>query len=158
MRQHLIPSIVASLVALAGVAVAPHVGLAPKERVVVQTAPAGSISPAKAARLAKTVWPELSQAQIDDFTARLKKIGPVPVTMFCFDDAKCGDLAGNLENAFETAHWQVLVRPTTMAPAGIRTSSKELRFALVSTTDLKVDIDDAPNAGPGEYIVIGARP
>ena len=101
MREHLIPSIVASVIACGAALGFVHL-TRPAEVTHVVTAPAGPTSPAKAQRLAKTVWPELSQAEIDALAVKLKD-KPGHVTIFCIDDARCGDLASNLENA-ESAH------------------------------------------------------
>jgi hypothetical protein len=158
MKQHIVPSLVASAVACAVVlSVLPF--LAPKQQVRVVSAPAGSLSPAKAARIAKTTWPELEQGQIDALTAKLGSVAKVPVTIVCVEDAKCGDLALNLENSFESAHWEVVSINSPMVPAGIISSSQDLVDMLNATAPfLKVMLDPAKNVGPGEYIAIGARP
>lgn len=157
MREHIIPSIVASCVAVAASVGFVSVTRAPVVTHVI-TAPAGPVSPAKAARLAKTVWPELEQAKIDALTARLKD-KPGQVTIFCLEDSKCGDLALNLENAFESAHWTTSVLNSPMIPPGIISSSADLAAVLAETTDLSVKLDtENKNAGPGEYIAIGAKP
>jgi hypothetical protein len=158
MREHIIPSIVASVVAVSAAIGAIHFA-GPSHVTQVVTAPAGSVSPAKAARIAKTVWPELSQAEVDHLTSRLGILRPGKVTIFCIDDAKCGDLALNLENAFETAHWQVSVQNSPMVPPGIISSADLLVDAVKSSTDLPIVVDHVnKNAGPGEYIAIGAKP
>jgi hypothetical protein len=156
MREHVIPSIVASLVAVAASVGYLSVTRAPVVTRVV-TAPAGTVSPAKAQRMARTIWPELSQAEIDDLTTKLKD-KPGEVTIFCLEDSKCGDLALNLENAFESAHWKTTVQNSPMVPPGIISSSSDLVLMLNGSTDLRVTLDrDNKNAGPGEYIAIGAR-
>lgn len=158
MKQHIVPSIVASVVSCGAALGFLHFA-EPKYRVNVQTAQAGAVSPAKAARIAKTTWPELEQGQIDALTAKLGSVAKVPVTIVCVEDAKCGDLALNLENALESAHWQVASITSPMVPAGVWASSKDLVDLLnAKAPDLKVRLDTAPNAGPGEYIAIGARP
>lgn len=158
MREHLIPSIVASVVAC-GAALGLHRLDAPIVTHVIQTAPAGPVSPAKAARMAKTVWSELSQTEIDHLTARLNILAKGEVTIFCIDDGKCGDLALSLENAFESAHWRVSVMNSPMVPPGVITSAELLADAVKSSTGLPIMVDRAnKNAGPGEYIAIGAKP
>lgn len=157
MRQHVIPSIVASVVACAAALGFSQV-TKPIQVTHVVTAPAGAVSPAKAARLAKTVWPELPQGQIDVLTTKLKD-HPGQVTIFCLEDDKCGDLALNLENAFESAHWTTFVKNSPMVPPGIISSSAELVVMLNASTDLTVTLDrENKNTGPGDYIAIGARP
>jgi hypothetical protein len=158
MREHLIPSIVASVVAVAASVGFLHLTRAPQVTQVV-SAPAGAVSPAKAVRLAKTVWPELSQVQVDALTARLRILAPAAVTVVCIEDSKCGDLALSLENAFESAKWEVSVINSPMVPPGIISSSELLTEALKSSTELSVMADHVnKNQGPGEYIAIGARP
>lgn len=156
MREHLIPSIVASVIACVAALGFSQISK-PIQVTHVITAPAGATSPAKAQRLAKTVWPELSQSEIDSLTVKLKgKLGQV--TIFCIDDARCGDLASNLENAFESAHWETAVTNSAMVPPGIISSSADLVVMLNASTGLSVKLDrDNKNAGPGEYIAIGAR-
>ena len=157
MKRHIIPSIVASVIAC-GVALGFVHLTGPKQITTVVTAPAGSVSPAKAQRLAKTVWPELSQAEIDALTTKLKTIRG-KVTIFCLSDDKCGDLSLNLENAFENAHWETAVANSAMVPPGIISSSADMVLMLNDATGLSVKLDrDNKNAGPGEYIAIGARP
>lgn len=166
MKQHIVPSIVASVVACAAAWGFLHFA-EPKYRVSVANAPVGAISPAKAARLAKTVWPELTQAEVDGLTVKLKD-KPGEVTIFCLDDAKCGDLVLSLDNAFESAHWKTTLANSQMVPPGVISSSADpgvisssadLVLVLNSSTGLTVKLDrENKNAGPGEYIAIGARP
>ena len=131
----------------------------PPHVVQVINSPAPVTSQAKAERAARTVWPALPQSEVDALTLALKRTAPTfTVTIFCIEDAKCEDLALSLENAFESAHWQVEVRNSPMVPAGILTSSTVLLDALRAKTSLPVGIDSfSKNVGPGEYIVIGAR-
>lgn len=109
MRQHIIPTVVSSIVA-AVVAL----GVATYSRPNVTVVPTGAITSKAAARAAVTVWPGLEQSEIDAMTRELKKLPPFPVTIFCASDAICGDLAGDLENALESAHWVVEVKITPM--------------------------------------------
>lgn len=158
MNRHIVPSIVASVVSCGAALGFLHFA-EPKYRVNVQSAQAGAVSPAKAARIAKTTWPELNQGQIDALTAKLGSIAKVPVTIVCVEDAKCGDLALNLENAFESAHWEVVSITSPMVPAGVIVSSEALRAVLnANAPQIDARLDTAPNAGPGDYIAIGARP
>jgi hypothetical protein len=156
MREHLIPSIVASVIACAAALGFSQI-TKPIQVTHVITAPAGATSPAKAQRLAKTVWPELPQTEIDALTLKLKD-KPGQVTILCLDDSKCGDLALNLENAFESAHWQTTVANSPMVPPGIISSSAELVVMLNASTGMSVKLDrENKNAGPGDYIASGAR-
>lgn len=159
MKQHVIPSIVASVIATL-VAVGAERATRPPQVTQIVTAPAGPVSPAKAVRLAKTVWPELEQRQIDGLTKGLGTIKQVPVTIFCIDDAKCGDMVLNLDNALESAHWETSLQNSTMVPPGVRASSQDLvdwLNAFAPQLGAVLDVDNK-NAGPGEYIAIGARP
>lgn len=153
MNRHIIPSIVASLVATASAIGFLHVEHKPVVNVV--AAPAGPVSPLKAAHIAKTVWPELAQADIDKLTAAVKGT-PGRVTIFCVEDSKCGDLALNLDNAFESAHWQSDVVDYSMIQPGIMTGSKSLLAALQSV-GLDVKFDDSVRAAHGDAIAIGNR-
>ena len=154
MRQHIVPSIVASLVATGAAVGFVQVTHAPQISVV--AAPAGSVSAAKAAHLARTVWPELAQADIDRLTAAVKA-DPGEVTIFCVEDTKCGDLALNLDNAFESAHWTSKVVDYPLIQPGISTSSPEL-VALLNSVGLSARLDDNVHVISGQAIAIGARP
>jgi hypothetical protein len=156
MKQHIIPSIVASLIASAAAIGFVHLKHAPQVNVV--SAPAGPVSPAKAAHLAKTVWPEMEQADIDALSAALKNMtGSKKVLIFCVEESKCGDLALNLDNAFETAHWQTDIMDYALIQPGIATSSPTLVEAL-KAAHLDVRLDASVQAPAGDAIAIGNRP
>lgn len=116
-------------------------------------------SPAKARRIAQTTWPEMEQAEIDAMVAVLKKKPERrSFTVFCIDDAKCADLALNLENVFESSHWQVEVRNAPMLPNGIVVSSTEMADLFNGAThDRFGAVVDGQKNAPGEYIAIGHR-
>jgi hypothetical protein len=154
MKQHIIPSIVASLIASIAAVGFVHSTRAPEVTHVV-SAPAAPVSAAKAAHLAKTVWSEMEQHAIDALTAAVKA-KPGQVTIFCVEESKCGDLALNLDNAFESAHWKSEVVNYPLIPPGVGASSPELVAALTdSGLDARLDASTAVLAG--DYIVIGAR-
>jgi hypothetical protein len=156
MKQHIIPSIVASLIASGAAIGFVHVAHAPQVSVV--SAPAGPVSRGKAAHLAKTVWPEMAQADIDALTAALKDISGVKkVMIFCVEESKCGDLALNLDNAFESAHWQSDIIDYALIQPGIATSSPTLAAAL-KAAHLDVRLDASVQAPAGDAIAIGNRP
>lgn len=116
-----------------------------------------AVSPAKARRLAQTLWPELSQAELDRVTARAQAIGPTRIRIFCFDEVKCGDLASSLENAFESAHWTVEVKFTpSMIPDGMQASPKALD--ALSTIDPGFSLTKQDEPEPEESITIGVKP
>lgn len=122
--------------------------------------PASVMSDAKVRRIEATTWPQLTQKQVDAVTAGANQIGKKTITVFCYDDAKCSDLALNLENAFETAHWKVDVKNSAMLPKGMTASSKELVDMLNGATAKAYDIvRDADYNGAGdEYVTIGEKP
>lgn len=156
MKQHVIPSIVASLIASASAIGFVHLNHAPRVNVI--SAPAGPVSPAKAAHLAKTVWPEMAQADIDALTTALKDIsGAKKVLIFCVEESKCGDLALNLDNAFESAHWNSDIIDYALIQPGISTSSPTLVAAL-KAAHLDVRLDASVQAQAGDAIAIGNRP
>lgn len=115
------------------------------------------ITPARAKRLAATVWDALSQAEVDDVTARAKTAGKSSVRIFCFDESKCGDLASSLENAFESAHWQVVVRYTaSMVPDGMEASAGVIKTLVA--IDPGYGLSAFPDKEPTELITIGEKP
>lgn len=120
------------------------------------TAPA-DVSPAKARLIAATTWPEMEQGEVDALTAAAKPIGGT-VMIFCHEEAKCGDLALNLDNAFESAHWTSSVHMFQNLPGGMAASSKELAAMLNAATGGRFDVGVDPVRGiPGDYVAIGAR-
>jgi hypothetical protein len=156
MREHIIPSIVASVIA-SGAAIG-FVHLAHKPVVnVVNSVSTKPVSDQKAAQLAKTVWPEMAQSDIDKLTAAVKDLpGLHRVTIFCVEEGKCGDLALNLDNAFESAHWQSDVVNYPMIQPGIMTGSKVLQAALIAI-GMDAKLDESVRAKEGDAIAIGNR-
>ncbi len=120
------------------------------------------ISPEKAKRMAETMWPGMTQDEINALTAALKALkGKVPVDIVCMNP-QCEDLALNLDNAFESAKWKSNVLVGTQfggVPPGITASSKLLADILngVTSNRYAVAVDQEKN-GAGEYIAIGAKP
>jgi hypothetical protein len=161
--RHLFTILVAALAgALAGFGTT-HFTRPPAVTTIVAAPMSGAsnlMSDAKVRRIEATTWPEMTQKQVDAVTVGAKQIGQKTVTVFCYDDAKCSDLALNLENAFETAHWKVDVKNSTMLPKGITASSKELVDMLNGATAKAYDIvRDADYSGAGdEYVTIGEKP
>lgn len=123
--------------------------------ITVQSSP--DVTPERARRIAATVWPALSQREVDDVTARAKQQGPQAITIYCVDEAKCGDLVSSLENAFESAHWTVATRYTSsMIPAGMVASPKALK--ALSTIDPGYSLSADPEPDKSEDIMIGEKP
>lgn len=156
MKQHIIPSIVASVVASAAAFGFVHVVHKPVVSVV-NSVSQKPISDRKAELLARTVWPEMDQVSIDKLTAKLKDLpGDHRVTIFCVEEGKCADLAMNLDNAFESAHWQSDVINYPMIQPGIMTGSIALKDALASV-GLEAKLDDSVRAANGAALAIGNR-
>lgn len=115
------------------------------------------LTPAQERRKAETTWSELPQKTVDDITAKAKAAGAGTVRIFCFDEAKCGDLASNLENAFESARWKVDVRYTaSMIPPGFLASDKVLQ--LLGSIDKSYGVSRDPEPDTVETITIGEKP
>ena len=155
MKEHIIPSIVASIVAC-GVAVG-TVAVWHKPVSVVSYMASKPMTARKALIVAKTVWPEMDQSDIDKLTVAVKDLpGDHRVTIFCIEETKCGEFALNLDNAFESAHWQSDIVDYSMIGPGITASSKELVAAL-SASGLKVAFDQSISVPHGVSIAIGTR-
>jgi hypothetical protein len=158
----LIRSQIALTVALAaatagGVGYAMHrsaVALAPVTHIT--TLDAGS----KAARRAlASTWADLAQAEIDALGAWLKALPSANVTIFCADEAKCGDLQADFENALETAHWPVkLEKPMIDTTVGLSTSSVDLKNAIAAATQGRLNAKLIPVTAPYFALVIGRKP
>lgn len=143
--------LVAALLLMAPVASAEKVPLPPTKKA------ANIVSAAKARLNAKTIWPALSQREVDDITARAKAQGKNSLNIFCYDDAKCGELALGLENAFESAHWTVSVRFTpAMIPPGFQASPKVIK--TLATIDPGFGLSEDPEPEAVESISIGEKP
>jgi hypothetical protein len=111
------------------------------------------------ARLAATTWPGLEQSEIDALTVALKDIPKVPVMIFCQNDALCGDMQMDFENAFESAKWDVKTEaPILDGTVGIATSSAALRDAINAATKGRLTVGEIQKNAPYEALVIGRRP
>lgn len=123
------------------------------------------VTQAQAERLARKSWGSLSQGEINAITAEVNKGKPgQKITLICAQDAWCGDVASDLENAFESAHWQTNVSYSAVStPSGWLASSQGLaniindatggRFAVRPDPGRPVGADDLP-----DYIAIGQKP
>ncbi len=115
------------------------------------------VNAAKSRLEAKTVWPALSQREVDDITARAKAQGKGAVNIFCYNEAKCADLALAFENAFESARWTVAVRFTSaMIPPGMLASPKVIK--TLATIDPGYGLSEDPEPEAVESISIGEKP
>lgn len=140
----------------------------PPQQVVTVHAPAASgglsfgeaaspLSAAKARRLAATTWPEMEQREVDALTAAAKEVGGT-VVIFCHEEAKCGDLALNLDNAFESARWASEVKIFQGLPPGIMASTPKLASMLNAATGNRYEVGVDPDRNArGDYVAIGPR-
>jgi hypothetical protein len=112
-----------------------------------------------AQRALASTWADLTQAEIDVLSALLKASPSANVTIFCADDAKCGDLQADFENALETAHWPVkLEKPMIDATVGLSTSSADLKNAIAAATQGRLNARLIPHTAPYFALVIGRKP
>jgi hypothetical protein len=158
MKEHIIPSIIASLVASGAAVGAVHM-LHKPVIVNAHVTDAKPLTDAKAAQLAKSVWPEMEQANIDKLTELVKAFpgSDHRVTIYCVEDTKCGDLALNLDNVFESAHWKSDIIDYPMIPPGLLTGSADLLIAMKQAGFPDVKLDPAVRAVSGDAIAIGNR-
>lgn len=153
MKEHIIPSIVASVVAAGASLGLIHTMVKP---VTVNTVASKPVSDRHAELLAKSIWPEMAQSDIDGLTTAVEHLpGDHRVTIYCVEDKVCGDIALNLDDAFESAHWQSNVIDYPMIQPGIMTGSAELKEALTMAGFKDVRIDDSVRAANGLAIAIG---
>lgn len=90
-------------------------------------------------------------------TANLKAHEPLTVTIFCINE-RCEDLALNLDNAFESAHWKSEVLNGSMIPPGIVCSKQLICDIFNGVTNNRYGARvDAQHNAPGDYIAIGYR-
>lgn len=103
-------------------------------------------------------WGELDQKEVDALSELLKGIPKFPLTIFCVEDSRCGDLQLDFDNAFETAHWETrLEKPLIDDTAGIATSSQLLRDAIDEATSKRFNVGIIPKNGPRDFLVIGNK-
>lgn len=104
-------------------------------------------------------WGDLDQKEIDAITSLLLQgVQKVPLTIFCQDDALCGDLQLDFDNAFESAHWETkLERPLIDDTIGVATSSPALRSIINEATSGRFDVKFIDKNAPYEVLVIGKK-
>lgn len=142
MHPHAATAIVAAAVsAVVAIAVARLAQPSPPQRQPVAIVANHTATDKTIRRLAATTWGDMQQVEIDKLTALLKTTEPkLSVIIFCADDSKCGDLALDMENAFESAKWPVVQeRPLADATVGIGTSSPEIARLFRLATDGRID-------------------
>lgn len=138
MRQYVIPTLIATVVASAVSLWATSQFKLGDSRVVMRTVK--ERSPQVQAR----AWPSLLQIQVDAMSVALKdtnaaKMTKKPVIIYC-SGADCEDLAFDFENALETAHWKVdkLVPVLDSMPAGLVCSDPVFSQLITTVTGLQV--------------------
>lgn len=164
--QHFTAAIVASLVGggvAYGVATAykPAPTLVqPKTTVIARPGPVseGNITRSER-RLLDASWGDLDQKEIDAVAAALTVIAPVPMVIFCHDDSKCGDMALDFENAFESAHWKDVKQETPLIDdtVGVATSRADLRDAINQATSGRLAVKIIAKNAPYDVLVIGKK-
>lgn len=162
MKEHIIPSTVAAVVASAVALLGIYMKEIPAPKIVVADS---GISQAKVVRMAAAAWDELSQKEVDDLTAALK-LSPPPskFTIVCADERWCGDVALNLDNSFESAHWPSdIIYSSAMTPPGWVASTQRIADMINAATKgrYNVAVDPAyPKEAKDlpEYVAIGQKP
>jgi hypothetical protein len=153
-----------SAVASAGVAWVAHYAWSTAPVVINPTGTVTTLDPTSryAKRLAEATWPELDQREVNELAAILQGIPETDrsfVTIFCADEAKCGDLQLDFDNAFETAHWTTrFERPLIDTTTGISTSSKEIGAAIAEATHGRIVPRLIDKNTLYIALVIGAKP
>lgn len=158
MKQHIISATTAAIVA--AIATFATARMVPPQKVVV--APIGTYSAKSDARRAMANWGELTQPEIDSLTASLKKISKTPTVILCKDDEKCGDIALDFDNAFESAHWETTLdapAPLGIEFQGIGASSPEVLKAINDATGGRLSVRYVKSQEhEKDILVIGAKP
>lgn len=121
--------------------------------------PGAPVSRTEARRVAQ-VWGELDQKEIDALAKALNVLDKTtPLTIFCEEDSKCGDLQLDFDNAFESAHWDTkLERPLIDDTIGIATSSPAIMFAINEATNGRLAVKLIPKTAPFYALAIGKKP
>lgn len=160
MHPHLIAAVVAAAVgALAGAAATKIMPTQKPNTILVNAGPNATTK--SAMRLSVTSWGELKQEEVDALTAALKSISPkTPVVIFCMEEPKCGDMALDFENAFESAKWPVdQERPLADATVGIGTNSQEMAALIDRATNGRIKpVIIQANLKDKIALVIGKKP
>lgn len=110
-------------------------------------------------RAAEQAWGDLAQAEVDALTTQLKKITSRPVIIFCESEPRCGDMALDMENAFETARWKVEVqRPAWDDTKGLGATSSDLVAAIKAATNGRLPVALVQKNGEFDAVTIGVKP
>lgn len=117
----------------------------------------GALTTAEKRQLAAQ-WGDLDQKEVDALAITLKSLPKAPLTIFCEDDSKCGDMQLSFDNAFETAHWDTkLEKPMIDDTFGIGTSREDLRQAINEATGGRLAVKIIAKNAPYEVLVIGKK-
>ena len=139
MRQHIIPTVIASIIAGAVGFSTAHLE---QRKTVTFVKTTGDSAPDEklAARAQRYQWGSLTQFEVDSITNALKSIpNAAPIIVYCQDDARCGDIALDFDNAFESAHVRSEVqKPLLDTTRGIATSSKVLSEIIATATSGRI--------------------
>lgn len=122
---------------------------------------AGSLQTTRAEQRAiATAWGDLAQPEVDALTAALKAIAPAPLVIFCQADEKCGDMALDFENAFESAKWKEVRQeaPLIDDTFGVAASREDLVKAINDATSGRLKAKLIAKNAPYEVVVIGKKP
>lgn len=111
-------------------------------------------------RQVAAAWGDLDQKEVDSLTAALKSIPMAPLVIFCQADEKCGDMALDFENAFESAKWKEVKQETPLVDdtIGVATSREDLRKAIDEATAGRLKVKMIAKNAPYEVLVIGKKP
>lgn len=160
--QHFTAAIVAGLMS-AGVAYGVASAYKPKPVIVqpqtVTVAKGAGVTRAEQ-RQAASQWGDLAQKEIDSLTVALHSLPAAQLVIFCQDDAKCGDMALDFENAFESAHWKEVKQETPLIDdtVGVATSREDIRKAIDEATSGRLSVKIIKKNAPYEVLVIGKKP
>lgn len=160
MHPNVTAALIAAVVGGASAFLVANLGPGPKPRMIHVATSSGQTT---VMRLAADQWPEIEQKEVDALTDALKAVpreARRDVTIFCHSDTRCGDLALNLENSFESARWTVARKLIPLADdhRGVMVNDDAVRDVLASATTLKPVKIDEPVAGGGIGIIIGSKP
>jgi hypothetical protein len=153
-----------SMAVSAVIATVAHYGFSEAPIVINPTATVTALDPTSryAKRLVEATWPELDQREVNELAAILQGVPETDrsaVTIFCAEEAKCGDLQLDFDNAFETAHWTTrFERPLIDTTTGVSTSSKEISDAIAKATRGRIVPRLIDKNTLYVALVIGAKP
>lgn len=103
-------------------------------------------------------WGDLDQKEIDVLSEALKALPKTQLVIFCENDALCGDMQLDFDNAFETAHWDTrLEKPLTDDTIGIGTSREDLRAAIAAATNGRLPVKIIQKNAPFDVLTIGKK-